>query len=87
MKRLTVTYDGRTLVDQDVAQFSWQETDDEIKITGRLTARKSLGEVLLGDLAKMQRQPPPAALRTASVAASEPVVVAETNGSGEEPQS
>lgn len=33
-KRLTITYDGYTLFDSDVAEFNWSENEDGISVKG-----------------------------------------------------
>lgn len=52
MKRLTITYDGVTLFDGEVAEIAWKDSENEVSVTGKqrkqsaATAVSGLGDML-----------------------------------------
>ena len=46
MKHLVITYGDTELFNGDVAEFSWSETEAEITVRGRTSARPSLTAAL-----------------------------------------
>ncbi len=46
MKQLVINYGDIELFNGDVAEFSWSETESEISVRGRTSARPSLGAAL-----------------------------------------
>lgn len=46
MKQLVITYGGTELFNGEVAEFSWSETESEITVRGRTSARPSLTAAL-----------------------------------------
>lgn len=57
MKNLTITYGDITVFDGEVGQFTWDESEDAVTVTGRRSkARTAGGGGLLDLLAKASRQ-------------------------------
>ena len=46
MKHLVITYGDTELFNGEVAEFSWAETESEITVRGRTSARPSLSAAL-----------------------------------------
>jgi len=59
VKRLTITYDDVTLVDVDVEEFGWQDTDGQVAVTGKWRPVKpsaAAGSGLLDLISSASRQ-------------------------------
>lgn len=68
MAQLVVSYKGRTIFDGEVAEFTWQESDSDISVKGKIGDRRSAFGALLSDalLGGQRRVPPqPAAVEVA----------------------
>lgn len=58
MKRLTIHYGGRELVNLDVAEFEWKDTDSVIVVTARRKPKPSLADTI-GQLTPKKAAPKP----------------------------
>ena len=45
MKRLTISYNGATLFDADVAEFLWSDVSNGVKVEGKIRKTSSGGGV------------------------------------------
>lgn len=64
LKHLTITYNGHTLYDGEIAELIWSDTEGGVRVEGRVRpARASAGPGLLDMLTSFSKQ------RTADMAA------------------
>lgn len=77
MKRLTVTYGGLTLVDSDVAEFGWQDSEGQVIVNAKWKSEKAApAGGGLGDLiSNLSRQRTQSVVDRKRQEAAEPVVV------------
>jgi hypothetical protein len=54
VKRGTISYNGANLFDGDVVSMQWNESEDEVSVTFKLTEKPGLADLIQSAISKQQ---------------------------------